>query len=148
MNPELAKLLEGYPVVFTIPVQWGDQDAFGHVNNTIYLRWLESARILYGERIGIDRMLKAEKIGWVLAAIHCNFRYQVTYPDTIHAAARIAKIGRTSLSMEHTLISEAGGVVAADSSSVLVVFDYNARKSHAVPEEMRRQIEAVEGKAF
>jgi acyl-CoA thioester hydrolase len=37
----VESLLAGFPVVITVPVQWGDQDAFGHVNNTVYFRWME-----------------------------------------------------------------------------------------------------------
>ena len=65
MDPETAALLDGFPVVITLPVQWGDQDAFGHVNNTVYVRWLESARIAYGERVGLARLMAAERIGQI-----------------------------------------------------------------------------------
>ena len=42
-----------WPVTIELPVQWGDMDSFGHVNNVVYLRWFESARIAYGNRIGL-----------------------------------------------------------------------------------------------
>ena len=45
MDAEPTDLLAQFPIILTIPVQWGDQDAFLHVNNTVYLRWFESARI-------------------------------------------------------------------------------------------------------
>lgn len=56
-----ATLLAGFPVVIEIPVQWGDQDAFGHVNNTVYLRWLESGRIAYMTRIGVIDLYRADR---------------------------------------------------------------------------------------
>ena len=49
--------LAGFPVVVSWPVQWGDQDAFGHVNNTIYFRWFESGRIAYLKRLGLDNAM-------------------------------------------------------------------------------------------
>jgi acyl-CoA thioester hydrolase len=148
MDPETAALLEGFPVVITVPVQWGDQDAFGHVNNTVYVRWLESARIAYGERVGLARLMAADRIGPILASISCDYRRQLTYPDTVHVGARVSRIGRSSMTMDHLIVSETGRAVAAESSSVLVVFDYKAGKSHPVPDEIRRAIGELEGKTF
>ena len=51
MSP--ARALGRYPVSVTIPVAWGEMDAFGHVNNVIYARWIESARVEYSRRIGL-----------------------------------------------------------------------------------------------
>ena len=108
MDSELAALLSGFPVVISLPVQWGDQDAFGHVNNTPYFRWFESARIAYGMRVGLSRLKATQNIGPILALITCDYRRQLTFPDTVHVGARITRIGRSSLTMEHRLISEAG----------------------------------------
>ena len=57
--------MDSYPVQLEIPVAWGDMDAFGHVNNTVYLRWFESARIAFFERISI-RASRPEKVGPIL----------------------------------------------------------------------------------
>jgi acyl-CoA thioester hydrolase len=148
VDREIASLLDGFPVVYSLPVQWGDQDAFGHVNNTVYFRWFESARIVYGERIGLSRLMADQRIGPILASISCDYRRQITFPDTIHVGARITRIGRSSMTMEHLLVSEAARAVAAEATSVLVVYDYNASKSHPVPAEIRRVIEAVEKTTF
>lgn len=148
MDPELAALLEGFPIIITLPVQWGDQDAFGHVNNTVYFRWFESARIAYGLRIGLDRVKAAENIGPILASISCHYRRQVTFPDTVHVGARVTRIGRSSLAMEHKLLSEVGRAVAAEATSTLVIFDYNANQSHRVPDSLRQDVANLEGKGF
>ena len=99
--PELAD----YSVVVPWPVQWGDQDAFGHVNNTVYFRWVETARVVYLEKIGLDGPGPRQPLGPILAAIRCNYRQQVTYPDTIHIGLRTVRIGRTSITLEHKLWS-------------------------------------------
>jgi acyl-CoA thioester hydrolase len=148
MDPELAALLEGFPVISTLPVQWGDQDAFGHVNNTVYFRWFESARIAYALRLGLDRAKAAENIGPILASISCHYRRQVTFPDTVHVGARVTRIGRSSLAMEHKLVSEVGRAVAAEATSTLVIFDYNANQSHRVPDSLRQDVANLEGKGF
>ena len=79
--PEVAE----YPAVLRLPVQWGDQDAYRHVNNVVYFRWFESARIVYLEKIGLKEMYHAQGIGPILAAIACNYRRQLNYPDTVPA---------------------------------------------------------------
>jgi acyl-CoA thioester hydrolase len=140
--------LADYRIVLTLPVQWGDQDAFQHVNNTVYLRWFESARILYGEQVGLFERMKAENIGPILASITCHYRLPITYPDLVLIGARITRIGRSSLTMDHLLMSEAASAVAAEGTSTLVLYDYNTARPHPVPEEIRKAIEALEGKSF
>ncbi len=76
-------LLAEFRVVITLPVQWGDQDAFGHVNNTVYFRWFESARIAYFARIGLSHALNADPIAPILASISCDYRRPITFPDTV-----------------------------------------------------------------
>jgi acyl-CoA thioester hydrolase len=147
MEPDATTpALAGFPVVITLPVQWGDQDAFLHVNNTVYLRWFESARIAYTGRIGLSDLMATEKVGPILASITCHYRRPIVFPETVHVGARITRIGRTSLTMEHTIVLESTGEVAAEGDSVLVVFDYQAGRPHPVPEPIRRAIQALEGK--
>ena len=90
---------------FRVPlsVQWGDQDAFGHVNNVVYFRWFESARIEYFRHAGLAHVMSNQGIGPILASIKCDFKRQLTYPDSLQVTASIASIGRTSLKMTHLL---------------------------------------------
>ncbi|HET6882902.1 MAG TPA: thioesterase family protein [Pirellulales bacterium] len=149
MQPiEIAEPLADFPVVIAWPVQWGDQDAFGHVNNTVYFRWCESARIEYLDKLGLSDLMQTEGIGPILAAISCNYRRPVTYPDQVQIGARITRIGGRSLTMEHRIYSETQRQVAADSTSTIVVYDYNRQASHAVPDDIRKKIELLEGKSL
>jgi acyl-CoA thioester hydrolase len=143
-----VEALAGYPVVIRLPVQWGDQDAFGHVNNTVYFRWFESGRIAYLERIDLAHRISDEDLGPILAAINCNYRRQVKYPDTVRIGTRVAKIGRTSITIEHEIWSEAHQAIAADGHSTVVVFDYGTNRPQPVPESMRAAISAIEGKSL
>ena len=144
----VESLLTGFPVVVTVPVQWGDQDAFGHVNNTVYFRWMESARIAYGHRIGLLDLLGTQQIGPILASTSCDYRRPVNFPDTIHVGIRTTRIGRTSLAHEHRIVSQEQQAVVAEGTSTTVVFDYGANRSHPVPEPVRRSIETLEGHTF
>lgn len=148
MDSQVSDHLPGFPVAIALPVQWGDQDAFGHVNNTVYFRWYESARIAYTEQIGLLDLLQREKIGPILAAIDCNYRRPVTYPDTVEIGARVMRIGRTSFTMQHKVYSHALGMVCAEGDSTVVVYSYVDSKSHPVPDSIRAEIEKIEGKSF
>jgi acyl-CoA thioester hydrolase len=141
-------LLAKYSVVIALPVFWGDQDAFGHVNNNAYFRWFESARIAYSQRIGLFDLFKAERIGPILASISCDYRRQITFPDTVEVGIRVTRIGRTSLGLEHVIVSQGQSAVAAEGSSTIVVFDYRANKSHPVPPLIRQAIHDLEGRTF
>jgi acyl-CoA thioester hydrolase len=145
MHPtDVAAPLADFPVVILLPVQWGDQDAFGHVNNTVYFRWCESARIEYLDKLGLADRMRTEGIGPILAAITCNYRSPVTYPDQVQVGARITRLGRSSVTMEHVIYSEGQRRVVADSTSTLVVFDYNRQASHPIPDDVRSAIEHIE----
>ncbi len=144
MNDPSNDLLADYPVILTLPIQWGDQDAFGHVNNTIFIRWFESARIAYFDQLGIEKTLTQLRLAPILASVSCNFRRQVTFPDKISVGARITRLGRSSLSMQHAILSQSLGQIAAEGDSTVVIFDYKANRSQAIPDAVRELIEQAE----
>lgn len=147
MDSNLA-FSSNFPVFVTLPVQWGDQDAFGHVNNTVYFRWFESARIAYADRIGLSELMNTQKVGPILASITCDYRRQITYPETVIVGAKVTRIGRTSLTIVHELFTASNQALAAEGRSTIVVFDYNTNRTHPVPDPIRRAIEALEGEKF
>jgi acyl-CoA thioester hydrolase len=140
-------LLAGYPVVTTIPLLWGDEDAFGHVNNLIYLRWCETARVEYMLRTGMWVDLPPSGAGPILASVKCDYKAQLTYPDTVDVGTRIGAIKNSSFQMEHIVVSRNLGGVAAAVDSTLVWFDYGSGKSVTVPQEIRRVIAELQGKS-
>lgn len=144
----MRNAVSDFPVVTTLPVQWGDQDAFQHVNNTVYLRWCESGRIAYLMQTGLDGPSEQNPIGPILAALSCNFRRPVTYPDQVRIGTRVTRLGGSSLTMEHVIVSESQQAVVADASSTLVVFDYRGQTSQPIPQEFRDAIARIEGKAL
>jgi acyl-CoA thioester hydrolase len=146
-NAPRPTLLADYPALFTLPVQWGDQDLFGHVNNTVYLRWFESARIVYLEQSGLDPLLARHGLGPILANLKCDYRRQLKYPDTVTVSARITRLGRSSLTMQHAIMSHTQQQIAAEGESILVTFDYQNQRSVAIPDDVRAQIARYEGKS-
>ena len=144
--PDVPAELADHPLRIAIPVQWGDQDSFGHVNNVVHFRWMESARIAYFATLLPGTATTNQGVGPILASIKCDFRRQLQYPDTIQVSASITRIGRTSLTMVHRVYSEQQRAIVSEGDSVLVMFDYIAQKPTPVPDAVRAKIEALEGR--
>ncbi|MCK5412582.1 MAG: acyl-CoA thioesterase, partial [Gemmatimonadetes bacterium] len=82
MNDPIPEALAGWPVVLRIPIQWGEMDAYGHVNNTVLFRYFESARVEYLVRCGFARSWEEDRVGAILHSTGCRFRRPIFYPDT------------------------------------------------------------------
>jgi len=143
----MEHLVEGYPVVIKFPVQWGDMDAFQHVNNVSYFRYLENARLAYFESFDIIGFMAKSGVGPILAATSCVFKTPLKYPDTVLVAAKVTTIKEDRFTMDYRIVSTKQQKVAAEADSVIVTFDYRANKKVPVPEEFRRLITAVENSA-
>lgn len=146
MEKFTSEHLEGFPVAVYLPVQWGDQDAFAHVNNIIYFRWYETARIAYFDKLEVETDLHSD-LAPILASIRCDYRQQLLFPDTIAVTARVSRIGRSSIQMLHSVVSPKLGLVA-EGDSTIVTFNYVENRSQPVPAELRAKIEALEGCEF
>lgn len=142
------RLLADFPVVITIPLLWGDQDAFGHVNNLVYMRWAETARVEYLLPIGMFPPLPPKGVAPILASMKCDYRHVVNYPDTVYVGTRIARIGNSSFQMLHRIVSRNLDQIAAEVDSTLVMLDYRINKPVTVPAGIRSVIGRLESKNF
>jgi len=140
--------LAGFPIVLQLPVLWGDMDPLNHVNNTRFVRWFESARVAYLEQAIVTRGQLPAGVGPILAAINCNYRRQVVYPDTIEVGARITRLGNSSMTMQHHVVSHKHGKLAAEGESVIVMFDYHGQRPVRISSDVRHAIEVFEGRSF
>jgi acyl-CoA thioester hydrolase len=139
-----SPLLAGFPVIVEIPVLWGDEDSFAHVNNVAYLRWCETARVEYLRRIDLFPELPPRGLGPILASVTCHYRLPLTYPDTVAVGTRVTSIGNSSFRMEHRMVSRSAGKVAAEVESSMVTVDYSTGKPERVPEHVREAIAQLE----
>ena len=120
---------------FEQPVAWGDMDALGHINNVAYFRYMESARVAFLVRMGIDRLRMATGVGVILQSAQCRFRRPVVYPDTLLISSRVAAIEPDRFTLEHELTSKALGEVAAIGHGVIVAYDYTRGRKVPLPAE-------------
>jgi acyl-CoA thioester hydrolase len=139
-----ASLLSEYPVVVELPVFWGDMDWFRHVNNIVFFRYFESARIEYLERIGFRQELEHGGIGPILHSTQARFRRPIEWPDFVLVGARTTEVAEDRFTQEYRLVSRAHGEVAAEGGAVLVAYDYNAARKVPLPQPVRDAIARLE----
>ncbi len=134
--PEKKKLV--YEMTFK--VRWGDMDAMGHVNNTVYLRYLETARIEWLTSIGCAPDPAGQ--GPVIVNAFCNFYKQLEYPDEVLLRFYASDPGRSSFDTWGLMsrIQEPEVVCAAGGGTTVWV-DFPAQKAIPIPEWMRQIIE-------
>ncbi|WP_347453260.1 thioesterase family protein [Acinetobacter thermotolerans] len=132
--------LAQYPVILDQRVAWGDMDAFGHVNNVMYYRYIESARLLYLERLNI--LMGA--LVTVVATNQCRYLKPVVYPDQLKIGTRIDEIGRTSFKMSYILWSEQQQSIVATSEAVLVCINKHTGQKMEIPEDIQKIIRELE----
>ena len=144
----MRESLDGFPVVVELPVAWGEMDAFAHVNNVVYFRYFETARIVYCDKIGFLETIKASGVGPILASVHCDFRKPLTFPDTIFVGVRIFEMSADRFLMQHRIVSEKLQKVAAEGKSLIVSYDYREGRKAPIHDEVRKKIEKLEGCSF
>lgn len=131
-------MLSGYDFVFPVEVRFRDLDALGHVNNAVFLTYLESARIAYW--LELTGRTTLEALDMILARVEIDYRSQGAYREQLDVLARIAKIGRSSVTMELRVVERTTERVLAESSNVIVYYDYAAQRSQPIPDALRRRL--------
>ena len=122
-----------------IPIRWGDMDAMGHVNNTLYFRYMEIVRIEWMHSIGQPADPRGQ--GFVIVNAFCNFIRQLEYPGEILARHYVAKPGRSSFDTYTTLERcDAPGTIYAEGGATTVWVDFPAQRSLPLPEALRAQL--------
>lgn len=136
--------LTAFPAVVRIPVQWGEMDAYGHVNNTVFFRYFETARILYLEKCGFLESYDRDRIGAILHSTSCRFRRALFYPDTVLVGGRATDVQEDRFTMIYEVFSTTQEATVADGAGVVVSFDYTAGQKVPLPAAVRRSIAELE----
>ncbi|MCE2659653.1 MAG: acyl-CoA thioesterase [Rubrivivax sp.] len=124
-----------------IPIRWGDMDLMGHVNNTVYFRYMESARLEWLYRIGGPPDPNGS--GPVIVNAFCNFIRQLEFPGDMLARHYVANPGRSSFDTYITLErTDAPGIIYAEGGAKTVWVDFKAQKSVPLPQAVRDLIVA------
>ena len=137
-------LLNEYPVVIELPVAWGEMDAFQHVNNIVYFRYFESARLAYFHKTGYNDYMRDTGRGPILASTKCKFLFPLTYPDRVSVGARVLTLNEDRFLMEYCVASHNLGKPAAVGEGLVVSYDYRENRKIPLPDEIKQAITDLE----
>ena len=132
--------LAHYPIIHHQPIHWGEMDAFNHLNNVVFYRYAESARIGYLQALG---MFDGSMVT-VLAQSSCQYLRPVTYPDTLLLGVRCQRLGNTSIVIEYSYYSCAQKVIVATADAVIVRLDSDGKDKLPWTNEERERLVALE----
>jgi acyl-CoA thioester hydrolase len=121
-----------------IEVRFRDCDALGHVNNAVYLTYLEQARFAHWQRLtgvtGIPR-------SFILARVECDYRAQATVGERLIVRLHVASVGNSSFTFEYEVVNGRTREVVATARTVQVMYDYAAGRSVRIPDDVRARLE-------
>lgn len=125
-----------------IPLRWGDMDAMGHVNNTVYFRLMEELRIQWFVALGLSTLPIGQ--GPILAHASCDFIKQLNYPGIAVVSQKVQRLGRSSIETSFTIGCTADPeALYASGKAISVFYDYDIGKSLPWPDSVRAAIEGA-----
>ena len=130
--------MDGFPYVHRETVRYRDLDAWGHVNNAVYLTYCEDARMAYFAHLGIMRTV--EEAQMILARAEVDFRSPTRAGDELEIGVRPGRVGTKSFVLEYEV--RTANRLVAESRSVLVAYDYAHAQAMEIPDEWRSRLAA------
>lgn len=127
----------------SVPTRWGDADMLGHINNVIFVRYLESGRLDYLDRVLGLKFKQPLGQGILVADMKVSYLSQVHHPATLEVATRVSRIGNTSFDVSANIYDENGTAVVA-SKAVCVWFDFALDQKQSVPLAVRDSVFDIE----
>ncbi len=137
--------LSDFTHVMEFPVHWGEMDAAQHVNNLVYLKWSETARIDYFTKIGINTEFSTEGIGPILGWQDCKYIFPIRYPDSILIGTRTHELKDDRFVLQCVVFSKSKNRLASISHHDVIPYDYGQLKKVPLPEYWREGIEKFDG---
>lgn len=138
-------MLSGFRFRYPVELRFRDLDALGHVNNAVYLTYMESARMAWW--MMVSRRDDLSELGMILARTEIDYRSPAVFGDRLVVGVRCASLKRSSFVLELRIEDERSARLVAEASKVLVHYDYAAGRSLPIPAELRRQILAQDPEA-
>ena len=136
--------MDGFRIVHGQPVEFRDLDGLGHVNNAVYLNYLENGKIAYfRDVVGAADL---QHLG-IVADVKIAYRSPAFLGEELSVGVRVGRLGTKSMEFEFEMRGRDGRLVA-EGSSVHVTFDYDRREPIPVPDEWRRRIELHESETL
>lgn len=122
--------------VYDQKISWGDMDAFGHVNNVMYYRYVENARISYFDELDIFNY----PMNIVVASNKCQYFSPVVYPDSLKIEVKILEVRNSAFCMHYILWSESQQKIVAESEAVIVCVNKGDGQKILIPPKLKHKI--------
>ena len=129
------------PFIHTLAVRFRDLDLFGHVNNAVYLTYLEEARIAFMTHTGV-RNWQDQSRSTIVGHIDIDYRASAKLGDTLQLALSVSRIGNRSFTLHYDVTQAETGNLIAEANSVQVCYDFAADQVIALPEAWRGPLQA------
>jgi acyl-CoA thioester hydrolase len=136
-----------FPVKLDLRIDWAELDLFGHVNNVMFLKYVQASRVYYWEQIGLYQHFLETKLGPMVASVNCQFKKPMHYPGQVTILIRMKYIRNTSFSLQYRIL-DGKGETAAEAEDVIVMYDFNNNHKIPFPEEFRKMAEELEGRTL
>lgn len=135
-----------FTVVHEIAPRFRDTDAMGHINNAVYVTYLEVGRQIYWARF--DRDSDYRRVPFILAHVTIDFRSEALVKEVLEVGIRMEWIGTRSFAFAYQIWEKSTRRLVAEATTVQVCYDYEAKQTLPVPDELRQGAEAFEGRSL
>jgi acyl-CoA thioester hydrolase len=133
--------MSDFPFEHELEVRFRDCDPLGHVNNAVYLTYLEAARFAWWRKtFGPDGL---REYGFILARVEIDYRHAALPGQRLLVRLRVSAIGRSSFTVEYEIVAGSGGELVARARSVQVAYDYEQGRSVPLAPVVRTRLEAA-----
>lgn len=123
----------------TLRIDWSEIDSFGHVNNVMFMKYVQAARLNFVAEIGLMHLHRTQNVGFMVAETNCQFKKELHFPGYVIINTIPLYAKNTSFSLEHALSNEDREIVAI-AKDVLVVYDFNKNEKCLIPDVIKSKL--------
>lgn len=132
-----------FKVTHLIQPRFRDTDAMGHINNAVYVTYLEVGRQVYWAEL--DRETDYRNVPFILAHVRCDFRSEALVKETLEIGLRCEWIGGKSFAFRYQIRERESLRLVVEAETIQVCYDYARKQSIPMPDELRSKLETFEG---
>jgi len=135
-----------FPSTLKLRLDWSEMDLLGHINNVMYFKYLQAARLNYGDLMGL-KANSAEGEGYILAATQCKFSKPLYFPGHVTIRSSVEFMKHTSFGVYHQLMNDDGEMVA-EGHDVIVLYNFSKDEKIEISADLRAFVEELEGQKY
>lgn len=131
---------DDYKVELKLRIDWSEMDLFGHVNNVMYIKYMQAARVNLWELIGMNG-IDEQGLGPMLASTECQFIQPMFYPGSVRMRSRVTFMKNSSFGIEHIMVNDQDEITAVG-NDVIVYYNFKQNEKVVMDEDFRSKLEA------